>query len=191
MARTKETKIKLKQPIDLRYKCVKNFFGKKRIIRTSPAEQKRLKRNILKIFPDNLFYDDLYDENSKESDEKESSINVLEKPINLRYRYKRNLFGKRIQIETSLDEQQKLKKVFLKLFPDSLFYDDLRQTNSIKIPGKKHTSAASDAIDNIIAYEIADNFFEKAFGHDEDCDCDCDCDNNDCECDNNDCECDD
>ena len=58
MARKKEQIIRLSQPIDLRYKCVRTFWGKRKIVTTSMSEQRKFKKNILKFFPDNMFYDD-------------------------------------------------------------------------------------------------------------------------------------
>ena len=188
MKNKKESTIKLPQPINLRYKCVQGFFGRKKIVPTSLSEQKRLKKKIQKIFPDNLFYDDLNDESSLEAVDSESSINVWDKPISLRYRYKRNIFGKRIQVETSYDEQRKLKKAFMKVFPDSLFYDDLRENNSVKIK-RKNSYGLSDFASDFFSYKIAEDIIESF--DDDDCDCGCDCDNDSFDCDANDCGCDD
>lgn len=176
MKNKKEPAIKLPQPINLRYKCVYGFFGRRKIVPTSLAEQKRLKKKIQKIFPDNLFYDDLNEENSLEAVDSDTSINVWDKPISLRYKYKRNIFGKRVQVETSYEDQRKLKKAFLKVFPDSLFYDDLRQNNSVKIK-RNNSYGLSDFASDFFSYKIAQDIIEDAFDND-----DCDCDNcNDCE----------
>lgn len=186
MARKKDPIIKLPQPIDLRYKCVKNLWGKKKIVPTSISEQKRLKKTILKIFPDNLFYDDLHDENSVEPHEKETSVNAFDSPISLRYKCKRNLFGKRIQIATTISEQQKLKKTFIKLFPDGLFYDDLNEPNSIKPNQKSSKGIVRDISKDYFEYRLAKFAFEHTFDNDDSCDCnehdshdDCDCNSDD------------
>lgn len=166
MKTKKEPKIKLQQPINLKYKCVFSFWGKKRIVPTSLREQKRLKKIILQIFPDNLFYDDLQEENSLELLDSDSSINVFDKPINLQYRYKRNIFWKRVQIGTSYNEQSRIKKAFLKIAPDSLFYDDLRQNNSIKIK-RENNYGLSDLASDFFSYKIAEEIIEDAFDNDE------------------------
>ncbi len=207
----------LHQPIDLRQKCVKGFWGKKKIVATSVTEQKHLKKMILKIFPDNLFYDDLHEANSVEQ-KQGYSTNVLNKPINLRYKYKKTLFGKRIQVETSIAEQQQLKKAFLKVFPDCLFYDNMGDSNSVQSQHnncheldskkKKQVEKKTTYVDVLrmqLEYELAMEMLEKL---DDDCDCQChnhddhddhgrdqddydDRDDHDCDCDDHDCNCDD
>ena len=61
---------------------------------------------------------------------KSQELIKLEQPINLRYKYKKGLLGQRKLVPTKVSEQRKLKKAFLKIFPDNLFIDDLFEKNS-------------------------------------------------------------
>ena len=187
MAKKKEQIIRLSQPIDLRYKCVRTFWGKRKIVTTSLSEQRKFKKNILKFFPDNMFYDDLNEENSIEAGDQVFSCSMLDKPIDIRYRCKKTLFGNRRIIEATVSEQQKIKKVLLKLFPDNLFYDDLGESNSVRI--KKPKRSAGDIASDMFDYAIAAAAFNHAFGDNDNDDHDCDCDTDDCNCDNDDCDC--
>lgn len=179
MAKKKEQIIRLSQPTDLRHKCVRTFWGKRKIVTTSISEQRKFKKNILKFFPDNMFYDDLNEDNSIEAGDQVFSCSMLDKPIDIRYRCKKTIWGKRKIIEATVSEQQKVKKVFLKLFPDNLFYDDLGQSNSVKVkkPHRDLGDIASDAFD----YALAAAAFDQAFCDDNDGD-DCDCGFDDCDC---------
>lgn len=180
MAKKKEQIISLSQPIDLRYKCVRTFWGKRKVVTTSISEQRKFKKNILKFFPDNMFYDDLNEDNSIEAGDQVFSCSMLDKPIDIRYRCKKTIWGKRKIIEATVSEQQKVKKVFLKLFPDNLFYDDLGQVNSVKAkkPHRNLEDIASDAFD----YALAAAAFDQAFGDNDDDGDDCDCGFDDCDC---------
>ena len=113
------------------------------------------------------------------TDETDYYVNVVNKPINLHYKYKKKLFGKRVQVETSISEQQKLKKVFVKLFPDSLFYDDLNDTNSAKIKRSNRKGTVRDIAHDYLEYKLSMDIFERAFDNDH---CNCD-DHDDCDCD--------
>lgn len=187
MAKKTEPILKLSQPIDLRYKAVRTFLGKRKIVTTSISEQKRFKRIILKFFPDNMFYDDLGEENSITAGNQVFSCSMLDKPIDIRCKCKKTIWGRRKIIEATISEQQKVKKVLLKLFPDNLFYDDLGEANSVK--SKKPRRSASDIASDMFDYTIAAHAFSQAFGGSDDNDCDCDHDNDhDYDCD--DCDCD-
>lgn len=165
MAKKKEQIVRLAQAIDLRYKCVRTFWGKRKIVNTSISEQRRFKKIILKFFPDNMFYDDLGEENSIEAGDKVFTCSTLDKPIDIRYRCKRNIWGKRKIIESTVSEQQKVKKVLLKLFPDNLFYDNLGEANSVKI--KRAKRGAGDIASDIFDFAIAAAAFNEAFGDDD------------------------
>ena len=115
MAKKKEQIIRLSQTIELRYKCVRTFWGKRKIVPTSISEQRKFKKTILKFFPDNMFYDDLNDDNSIEAGDQVFSCSMLDQPIDIRYRSKKTFWGKRRIIEATITEQQKIKKVLLKL----------------------------------------------------------------------------
>ena len=180
MAKKNEQIIRLSQPIDLRYKCVRTFWGKRKIVTTTTSEQRKFKKNILKFFPDNMFYDDLNESNSIEAGDQVFSCSMLDKPIDIRYRCKKTLFGKRRIIEATVSEQQKIKKVLLKLFPDNLFYDDLGESNSVRI--KKPRRSAGDVASDMFDYAIAAAAFHQAFGDNDHDDHDCDCDSDDCDC---------
>ena len=200
MAKRNEPILKLSQPINLRYKAVRTFWGKRKIVTTSMSEQRRFKKIILKFFPDNMFYDDLNEENSIAAGNQVFSCSMLDKPIDIRCKCKKTIWGRRKVIEATISEQQQVKKVLLKLFPDSLFYDNLGEANSVKI--KKPRRSASDITSDMFDYAIAARAFSPAFGdrdnsrdcdhdndHDNDHDCDCDHDDDhDCDCD--DCDCD-
>lgn len=181
MAKKKEQIIRLPQPIDLRYKCVRTFWGKRKIVTTSISEQRKFKKIILKFFPDNMFYDTLNEENSIDAGDQVYSCSMLDKPIDIRYRSKKSIWGKRKIVEATVSEQQKVKKVFLKLLPDNLFYDDLGQTNSVKL--KRIGRDAGDIASDIFDYAIATAAFIQAFGNDDDGGDDCDCGFDDCDCD--------
>ena len=180
MAKKNEPILRLSQPIDLRYKAVRTFWGKRKIVTTSMSEQKKFKKIILKFFPDNMFYDDLNEDSSIEAGNQVFSCSMLDKPIDIRYRCKKTIWRKRMIIEATVSEQQKIKKVLLKLFPDNLFYDDLGQANSVKVkkPHQKLEDIASDAFD----YALAASAFDQAFGNDDDDGSECDCGNDDCDC---------
>ena len=180
MAKRNEPILKLSQPIDLRYKAVRTFWGKRKIVTASMSEQKRFKKIILKFFPDNMFYDDLNEENSISAGNQVFSRSMLDKPIDIRYKCKKTIWGRRKVIEATISEQQKVKKVLLKLFPDSLFYDDLGETNSVKV--KQPRRSASDIASDMFDYAIAAHAFNHAFGDGDDVH-DCDCDHDDCDCD--------
>lgn len=190
MAKKKEQRISLSQPIDLRYKCVRNFWGKRKVVNTSISEQRKFKKHILKFFPDSMFYDNLNEDNSIDAGNQVFSCSMLDKPIDIRYRCKKSIWGKHKIIETTVSEQQKIKKVLLKLFPDNLFYDDLGEANSIKT--KKPKQSADDIVNDIFNYALTANAFSHTFGdRDDDYDCDCDHDDHDCDCDDCDCDVDD
>jgi hypothetical protein len=180
MAKKNEQIIRLSQPIDLRYKCVRTFRGKRKIVTTSTSEQRKFKKNILKFFPDSMFYDDLNEGNSIEAGDQVFSCSMLDKPIDIRYRCKKTIWGKRRIIEATVSEQQKVKKVLLKLFPDNLFYDDLGESNSVRI--KKPRRSASEIASDMFDYAIAAAAYNQAFG---------DNDNDDHDCDSDDCDSDD
>lgn len=179
MSKKNEPIIKLSQPIDLRYKAVRTFWGKRKIVTTSISEQRRFKKVILKFFPDNMFYDDLSEENSIDAGNQVFSCSMLDKPIDIRYRCKKSMWGRRKMIEATISEQQKIKKVLLKIFPDNLFYDDLGETNSVKV--KRPRRSAGDIASDIFDYALAATAFNQTFGNNDDdhnCDCD-DCDYDD------------
>ena len=179
MSKKKEQIVSLSQPIDLRSKCVRTFWGKRKVVATSISEQRKFKKYILKFFPDNRFYDNLNEYNSIDAGNQVFSCSMLDKPIDIRYRCKKTIWGKRKIIEATVSEQQKVKKIFLKLFPDNLFYDDLGQVNSIKVktPCRNLEDIASDAFD----YTLTATAFALAFGNNDDED-DCDCGFDDCNC---------
>ena len=179
MAKKNDPIVKLSQPIDLRYKTVRTFWGKRKIVTTSISEQRRFKKVILKFFPDNMFYDDLNEDNSIGAGGQVFSCSMLDKPIDIRYRCKKSIWGRRKIIEATISEQQKIKKVLLKLFPDNLFYDDLGEANSVKV--KRPRRSAGDIASDIFDYALAAAAFNHAFGdNDDDHNCDCDdCDTDD------------
>ena len=181
MAKKKEQTIRLSQTIDLRYKCVRTFWGKRKIVPTSISEQRKFKKTILKFFPGNMFYDDLNDDNSIEAGDQVFSCSMLDKPIDIRYRSKKTFLGKLRIIEATITEQQKIKKVLLKLFPDSLFYDDLGESNSVRI--KKPKISVGDIASDIFDYALAEAAFGHAFGDNDDDKDACDCGFDDCDCD--------
>ena len=156
MVKKNATVITLSQPIDIRYKWVKRPFCKRKIVETTLSEQKRLKKAIVMIYPDNRFYDDLNEYNSIEAKTTEYIPYSPDTPINLVYRYKKNLFGKRKQISTNSQEQIKLKKVLLKIFPDSKFYDGLSDKNSILMEGHKSFLELQLKGPNYLPYSIDD-----------------------------------
>ncbi|MGN1157471.1 MAG: hypothetical protein ACI4TK_14945 [Agathobacter sp.] len=56
-------------PIDIRYKVVRGFFGRKKKIATSKKEQREIKRKLLEKNPHLKFIDDLHERNSVKVDE--------------------------------------------------------------------------------------------------------------------------
>ena len=176
MARKKEQKLKFPHPIDLRYRCVRSFWGKKKIVATSLSEQKRYKKNLLKFFPDTMFYDDLNEENSIDPTGRSFTWNVWDKPIDIRYRCKKTIFGKRKVVTATIIEQEKVKKILLKFNPDGLFYDDLGQANSVR--SNRISYNANDGMDGYVVFRSSSSAFkDDACDYDDDnCDCDCDCD---------------
>lgn len=65
----------------------------------------------------------------------------LDQPIDLRYKYKKGLLGRRKQVPTTLAEQRKLKKAFIQIYPDNLFIDDLFEKNSYLTEEQKRKCA--------------------------------------------------
>ena len=179
MAKRNEPTLKLSQPIDLRHKAVRTFWGKRKIVTTSISEQKRFKKIILKFFPDNMFYDDLNEQNSIAAGNQVFSRSMLDKPLDIRYKCKKNILGRRKIVEATISEQKKIKKELLKLFPDNLFYDDLGEANSVKV--KRPRRSAGDIAGDIFDYNLAVAAFNHTFGDNNDHD-DCDCDDCDCSC---------
>lgn len=55
-------------PIDIRYKTVKGFFGKKKVA-TTKREQRKIKRELMEKNPNLKFVDDLREKNSVQIDE--------------------------------------------------------------------------------------------------------------------------
>lgn len=176
MAKKKAQIIRLSQPIDLRYKCVRTFWGKRKIMTTSISEQRKFKKKILKFFPDNMFYDDLNEDNSIEGGDQVFSCSILDKPIDIRFRCKNTIWGKRRIVEATVSEQRKIKKVLLKLFPDNLFYDDLSESNSVRI--KKPRQSFGDFASAPSDYALTEAAFNADFGDNDDGDID-DCDSDD------------
>ena len=173
---------KLKKPVDLRYKYVKRVFGGRKIVATSLKEQKKIKKAFLKIYPDNLFYDELNEENSI-APEEWVARDVLECPIDLRHVYKKTILGGRKQVETSTYEQSQLKKCILMVYPDNMFYDDLKEDNSVNTQkaSKKHRDASSSIgfwdlvlLDSVFAHSESedrdDSYYEDDSGTDDDYD---------------------
>ena len=184
MAKKKEQIISLSQPIDLRYKCVRTFWGKRKIVTTSISEQRKFKKNILKFFPDNMFYDNLNEDNSIDADDQVFSCSMLDKPIDIRYRCKKSIWGRRKIVEATISEQQKIKKVLLKLFPDNLFYDNLGESNSVKT--KQPRRSAGDIASDLFDYALTVAAVNHAFGDNDDDGDACDCGFDDCGCDSDD-----
>ena len=56
-------------PIDIRYKVVKGFFGRKKKVATTKKEQREIKRKLLEKNPHLKFIDDLHERNSVKVDE--------------------------------------------------------------------------------------------------------------------------
>lgn len=178
------TLIQLSHPINLRYKYVKQFLGKYKLVPTSLDEQKKLKSVFLKIYPDNIFYDDLNEENSNSSDGTDFILRKTEQPINLRIVYKQTSNGRRKEIETSTAEQKRLKKAILMIYPDNMFYDYLYEANSVKCTTNRRDDKDTnyDWVINMSTEDIKEYFSndnDKYDGDDDDCDCeggdDCDC----------------
>lgn len=176
--------VKLNPPIDLRYKYVKRAFKARKIVPTSLKEQQKIKKAFLKIYPDNLFYDELNEENSITSDKEPVAQSRLERPIDLRHIYKKSIWGYRVQEAASASEQRQIKKCILMVFPDNMFYDQLQDGNSVKIKKKtkKHRSGASSfgfwdvvAMGAMLDY-LSDNDRDDDFDQDDDVDSDGDYD---------------
>ena len=51
-------------PVDIRYKIVKGFFGRKKKVATTKKEQREIKRKLLAKNPNLKFIDDLHERNS-------------------------------------------------------------------------------------------------------------------------------
>ena len=76
---------------------------------------------------------------------KSQELIKLDHPIDLRYKYKKGLFGQRKLVPTKVSEQRKLKKAFLKIFPDNLFIDDLFEKNSFLTEEQRKAQAKSQS----------------------------------------------
>ncbi len=50
--------------LDIRKKQVKGMFGRKKLVARSKREQRKVKNELMKQFPDRYFVDDLHDKNS-------------------------------------------------------------------------------------------------------------------------------
>ncbi len=50
--------------LDIRKKQVKGLFGRKKLVARSKREQRKVKKELMKQFPDRYFVDDLRDKNS-------------------------------------------------------------------------------------------------------------------------------
>ena len=176
MANRKKSDIALPNRVDLRYKCVKGFWGRRKIVPTSIKDQIRIKKEILKAYPDSDFYDDLEEDNSVDAGNKKYVVSSRKKPIDLRYKYKLNLFGIRITKRTSPSEQRRMKKAFLQVFPDCLFYDNLADQNSVPYARDNYNDWNGDPFGH---YSVGSIFGSDCYcdSHDShnDCDGDCDC----------------
>lgn len=137
--------VKLQQPIDLRYKYVTSFFGGRKMVQTSIHEQKKIKEAFLKVYPDSLFYDGLNEKNSILVGNNVIAKSHIEQPIDIRRIFKQTIFGNRKEIIASISEQRQIKKYILMVYPDNMFYDNLNENNSIKIPrgNKRRRGSAS------------------------------------------------
>ena len=103
----------------------------------------------------------------------------MENPIDLRYKYVKGIFCKRKRVETSLREQRRLKKSFMKIYPDNMFIDDLNDKNSV-ILKDRHTFNDGDSNYEIdYEYCCGDDCECSDNGGDCDCDCGCDCSGDD------------
>lgn len=51
-------------PIDIRYKTVSGFFGRKKKVANSKKEQREIKKRLLQLDPTLRFIDDLHENNS-------------------------------------------------------------------------------------------------------------------------------
>lgn len=176
--------IRLNHPINLRYKYVKQFLRARKVVPTSLEEQKMIKSAFLKIYPDNMFCDDLNEENSELSDGSAFIRSQTDYPIDLRRIYKTTSKGRRKEIGTSTAEQKRLKKAILKIYPDNMFYDDLYEVNSIKYTNNRRHDKDTDyywmgdwSTEDIKEYFSNDN--DDYDRDDDNCDCeggdDCDC----------------
>ena len=194
--------IRLSHPINLRYKYVKQFLRSRKVVPTSLEEQKMLKATFLKIYPDNMFCDDLNEENSELSDGNAFVRSHTDCPINLRSMYKETSKGRRKEIKTSTAEQKRLKKAILMIYPDNMFLDDLYEVNSVKRTtnnnGQRDKDTSYDEVNYMPDEIIEEYFFNDNYNHDYDrndtnCECEdaCECDCEDaCECESgDDCDC--
>ena len=98
---------------------------------------------------------------------------ALSHPIDLRYKYVKRLIGGGKKISTTIAEQKKLKRAFLKIYPDNLFYDELGESNSV---GNNCRCVYGD--DSAIVRQYISGMERScSCNHDGECDdsCDCDC----------------
>lgn len=56
-------------PIDIRYKIVRGFFGRKKKVSTTKKEQREIKRHLMAKNPNLKFIDDLHEKNSVKVDD--------------------------------------------------------------------------------------------------------------------------
>lgn len=200
MAKNAIQTVKLEQPIDLRYRCAKDFRGERKLYPTTRWKQRRLKKMVCKIFPDNMFYDDLEQGNSVIAEKVWPYENTTDSPIDLRRRYKVTLLGKRKNVAATPRQQIRLKRVFLELFPEGTFTDDLEKYYAEKARKKESQTlgeyyaekggqlTGGDSEDTACDWYEVDDFHA---GHDDDhsshsdhddCDCDDGCDDGGCDC---------
>jgi hypothetical protein len=75
-----------------------------------------------------------------------------------------------VQKATTASEQKKMKKAFVKLFPDALFYDELYDSNSVKAVRTKEDKIAEKIAGKVALEYIKDMFDDHDCNKDNDCD---------------------
>lgn len=96
-----------------------------------------------------------------EKPEKHSLKSIkLDQPIDLRFKYKKGLLGRRKKVPTTEAEQRKLKKAFMQVFPDNLFIDNLYDKNSVLTKKQRMEQAHVEAWAAMEATEIIDDYFD-------------------------------
>lgn len=88
----------------------------------------------------------------------------LDQPVDLRYKYKKGLFGKLKMVPTTVSEQRKLKKAFLQIFPDCLFVDDLFEKNSVLTEEQRKARAKANRrafVEGVLVSEFVDAVYDS------------------------------
>lgn len=100
-------------------------------------------------------------ESVKHSEKQNLKSIKLDHPIDLRFKYKKGLFGRRKKVPTTETEQRKLKKAFMQVFPDNLFIDNLYDKNSVLTKEQREYRAeveadAAEEIEDVYDVTIGD-----------------------------------